>query len=101
MKSVLGRFADPCIQALILVCVGLLLAFTPDLYVFMLARAFLWPWSVVFLLFALVSAGMRRWWPAAAALVALLLTWMAQTTGPTSVATSNGTACRRVAPMNL
>jgi len=80
---------------------GLVLAFAPDLYLFMLARAFLWPWAVVFVLFALVSAGLRRWWPASAALVALFLTGIAQTHGQESVATSKGNVCLRVTQMNL
>jgi endonuclease/exonuclease/phosphatase (EEP) superfamily protein YafD len=101
MKEVLRRLTHPRAQALVLLCAGLVLAFAPDLYLFMLARAFLWPWMWVFVLVALISAGLRRWWPASAALVALLLTGMAQAHGRTSVATSNGKVCLRVAQMNL
>ena len=101
MKVVLGQLARAHIQAMILVCTGLLLAFAPDLYLFMLARAFLWPWTVLFVLFGLISIGLKRWWPASAAVVALLLTWMAQTTGRTSITTANGNVCLRVAQMNL
>ncbi|MEO8733318.1 MAG: endonuclease/exonuclease/phosphatase family protein [Flavobacteriales bacterium] len=101
IKRVLRQLGDPRVQALILLGVGIVLAFAPDLYLFMLARAFLWPWALAFILFALVSAGLRRWWLASAALVALLLTGMAINEGQAPPDSGDGNACLSVAQMNL
>lgn len=101
MRGALRQLAHPWTQALLLVCAGLVLAFSPDLYLFMLARAFLWPWALVFGAIALLSAGLRRWLPALAALVALMLAGIAQAKGHAPPDGAKGQACLRIAQMNL
>lgn len=101
MTAILKQLAHQRTQALILICTGLVLSFAPDLYVFMLARAFLWPWTVAFGTFALISIASGRPWPALAAVVALLLMCMAQANGQSSAPAKKGNECLRVAQMNL
>ena len=62
------NFRELC-SAMILLTAALVMAFSPDAYVPMLARAFLVPAVVVFAGIAVVSAWRRKWWVVQSAVV--------------------------------
>lgn len=62
------KFRELCL-AMALLTLTLVIAFAPDAYVPMLARAFIVPATIMALLFALVTALRKQWWVAQAALL--------------------------------
>lgn len=101
IRKLLSRWTDGPVAAGVLLALGCALAFAPDPFLLMLARAFLWQWAlcaVIITLFALVTG---RWWSAAASgLVAVLLAFPPQrTVQPES--TLIGEERVRVAQMNV
>lgn len=73
MKKLLARWPEGPMGAGLLLALATILAFAPDQFLLMMARAFLLQWSIAFVLLALVAAVTRRWWTLAAALVSAVL----------------------------
>jgi endonuclease/exonuclease/phosphatase (EEP) superfamily protein YafD len=101
IRRLLSRWTDGPVAAGVLLALGCALAFAPDPFLLMLARAFLWQWSLCALVIAVFAFFTRRWWSgAAASLVALLLAFPPQRTVQPEV-TGTGAALVRVAQMNV
>ncbi|HEY0976446.1 MAG TPA: endonuclease/exonuclease/phosphatase family protein [Flavobacteriales bacterium] len=66
MRKLLHLWRDRPSIAGLLLCLGVLLAFAPDLYLPMLMRAFLWQWCALSVLMTGWNLVLRRWWTAAA-----------------------------------
>ncbi len=101
IRKFLSRWTDGPVAAGVLLALGCTLAFAPDPFLFMLARAFLWQWALCALVIALIAFITRRWWSAAAsATVAVLLAFPPQRTVQLGI-TGNGETLVRVAQMNV
>lgn len=101
IRKLLSRWTDGPIAAGLLLALGTLLAFAPDPFLLMIARAFLWQWSLCALALALFALFTKRWWSAGAALlVALLLAFPPQRTVQPELRVG-GEALVRVAQMNV
>ena len=101
IHKLLSRWVDGPVAAGLLLASGCALAFAPDPFILMIARAFLLQWSLCALAIALVAFATRRWWSAAAAsLVALLLAFPPRTTVQPEQ-TAAGIDLVRVTQMNV
>lgn len=91
IKKLLVWWPDGPLSAAALVLVGMVLALAPDLFLFMIARAFLWQWALLFLLIACWNIPGRRWWSVGASVIAAILvfhpTWI--TEAPTERSSTN------------
>ena len=101
IRRLLSRWTDGPITAGVLLALGCALAFAPDPFLLMIARSFLWQWSLCAMVIAAFAFLTRRWWSGTAAvLVALLLASPPQRTVQSDSA-DRGEALVRVAQMNV
>lgn len=99
--KLLSRWKDGPVAAGSVLAAGCTLAFAPDPFLLMLARAFLWQWALLAFLIGILALGTRRWWSAGAAiLMAGILAFPPQRTVQLGTG-RNGEALLRVAQMNL
>lgn len=101
IRKILSPKADGPKTAGALLAFGCALAFAPDHFLFMIARAFMWQWSLCAMAIALLAFATKRWWSGAASVVvALLLAFPPRSTiQPQSGAA--GDELVRVAQMNV
>lgn len=101
IRKILSRWTDGPIAAGVLLALGCALAFAPDPFLLMLARAFLWQWALCAAAIAVFAFFTRRWWSgAAAAIVAVLLAFPPQRTIQSEI-TGTGEKLVCVAQMNI
>jgi len=101
IRKLLSRWTDGPIAAGVLLALGCALAFAPDPFLLMLARAFLWQWALCAVAIAVIAFFTRRWWSGAAAvIVAILLAFPPQRTVQSKF-TGAGVPLVRVAHMNV
>jgi endonuclease/exonuclease/phosphatase (EEP) superfamily protein YafD len=101
IRKLTSRWTDGPIAAGLLLAFGTLLAFAPDLFLLMIARAFLWQWALCALAIAAFALFTKRWWSAGAAfVVALLLAFPPERTVQPELR-AGGEALVRVAQMNV
>ena len=101
IRNLLSRWIDGPIPAGVILALGCTLAFAPDPFLLMVARAFLWQWSLCALVVAAVALFTRRWWSGVAAImVAVLLAFPPGRTVQPAV-DPNGEALIRVTQMNI
>lgn len=101
MRRLLAHWIDGPVAAGVLLVAGCALAFAPDPFLLMVARAFLWQWALCAVAIALFAVLTARWWSAGAgAVVALLLAFPPERTVQ-SLPGEAGTALLRVAQMNV
>jgi len=101
IRNLLSRWTDGPIAAGVLLALGCALAFAPDPFLLMLARAFLWQWALIAVVIAVFAFSSRRWWSGTAAgIVALLLAYPPQRTVQSEI-TDEGEALVRVTQMNV
>lgn len=94
------RFDDPWSAGAVLGA-GVVLAFAPDLFLTMIARAFLAQWAIAFLALTVWSAFRKRWWTGGAALLATTLTMWPPLRSVQEMAVPSGVRAIRVAQMNV
>jgi endonuclease/exonuclease/phosphatase (EEP) superfamily protein YafD len=101
IRKLLSRWTDGPFSAGILLAFGCVIAFAPDPFLLMLARAFIRQWSLVFLGIALFAYLTRRLWSGGAALmIALLLAFPPHRTEQARLS-DNGRELVRVTQMNV
>ncbi len=101
IQRLISRWTDGPVAAGILLAFGCAIAFAPDPFLLMIARAFMWQWAMLAVAIAFFALFTRRWWTGAAAvLVALLLAFPPQRTEQPEMSTS-GKELVRVAQMNV
>ncbi|MBK9759334.1 MAG: endonuclease/exonuclease/phosphatase family protein [Flavobacteriales bacterium] len=101
MKKLLSWWADGPVAAGVLLSVAVVLAFAPDHFLPMLARAFLVQWAVAFGLIAVWNLPQRRWWTGGASMLALALTLWPTMDPVEQEVPLEGPDVLRVAQMNL
>ena len=101
MRRLLHILPPDGVTAAALIAAGLLLAFAPDAHLPMMARAFLWPCSVLFGVLAIAAWSTGRRWSTAAALIAAILAGTPSRGLVQSTVAAGGEAALRVAQMNV
>ncbi len=105
IRKLFSWWPDGPLAAGVLLTIASVLAFAPDLFLTMLARAFLWEWALVFLIVALWNLRYSRWWSAVAASIGCALTisppLSSVTNDPSGPERTSGAMALRVAQMNL
>ncbi len=101
IRNLFSRWIDGPVPAGVILALGCTLAFAPDPFLLMVARAFLWQWSLCALVVAIVAFSTRRWWSGVAAvMVATLLAFPPGRTVQPAI-DPNGAALIRVTQMNV
>ncbi|MFT3885087.1 MAG: endonuclease/exonuclease/phosphatase family protein [Flavobacteriales bacterium] len=100
IKRLLLRVADGPWTAAAVLTLGVVLAFAPDAFLIMLARAFLLQWTLFFGVLMALCVWRRAWWTATAAAMAGLLTLFPPLCHEQPLP-AGGTGALRVAQMNV
>jgi endonuclease/exonuclease/phosphatase (EEP) superfamily protein YafD len=101
IKKLFSWWADGPVAAGVLLAGGVVLAFAPDLFLTMLARAFLWQWALGFVVIALWNVRGQRWWSVGAALMAAALTFWPPLTSIDQAGEQSDAPLLKVAQMNV
>jgi endonuclease/exonuclease/phosphatase (EEP) superfamily protein YafD len=102
IKKLFSWWADGPVAAGVLLAGGVVLAFAPDLFLTMLARAFLWQWALGFVVIALWNLHGRRWWTVSAAMSSAVITlWPPLATTQQAMVATNDAPMLRIAQMNV
>jgi endonuclease/exonuclease/phosphatase (EEP) superfamily protein YafD len=101
IKKLFSWWADGPVAAGVLLTGGVVLAFAPDLFLTMLARAFLWQWALGFVVIALWNMRGRRWWSVSASLIAAALTFWPPLTAIDQAEGRRDAPMLKVAQMNV
>lgn len=101
MRTLLRHAKSGPVQAGLVLTLAVMLAFAPDHFLPMLARAFLLQWSLFFAVLLVSGIALRRWWLAGSAALAVLLVMMPSTIKREPSPQGNGAPALRVAQLNV
>jgi endonuclease/exonuclease/phosphatase (EEP) superfamily protein YafD len=101
IRKLLSRRTDGPFSAGVLLAFGCVIAFAPDPFVLMLARAFMWQWALLLLAVALFALGTRRWWSAVGAVGAAAMLMFPPERTMQNEPAEGGRELVRVAQMNV